>query len=207
MQNTAQDVPEGFLRDAKGRLCPIEIISDLDLARNDFVLETWKRALALQEQVAQFKAELFRDIEDFIKLSSERYQVDAGGEKGNVSFTSFDGSKRVLRAISDSLVFDEGLLAAKALIDECGQRWTEDAGPEAKVLINDAFQTDRAGKISTSRVLNLRRLEIEDETWQRAMKALSNSLTVQCSRAYVRIEQRNPNTGKFESLRFDLAGV
>ncbi|XLM22761.1 DUF3164 family protein, partial [Chromobacterium piscinae] len=145
---------------------------------------------AMQDQLARFKASLFADIEAFVALSAERYQADIGGEKGNVTLTSFDGNTRVLRAIADALTFDEGLQAAKALIDECVHEWTEDARPEVKALISDAFQVDKAGNISTGRVLGLRRLDIQDEKWQRAMRALSESVRVQCSKAYVRIERR-----------------
>ncbi|MBX9267682.1 DUF3164 family protein [Chromobacterium violaceum] len=199
-------IPDGYKKDAKGRLCPVEIIPAIDLARDDFVAEKYTQALALQEQMSKFREALFADIDAFVQLSAERYQADVGGEKGNVTLTSFDGSTRVLRAISDTLAFDERLQAAKALIDECVNEWLEDARPEIKALIADAFQTDKAGKISTARVLSLRRLGIQDEKWQRAMSALSDSLKVQCSKAYVRIERRNAN-GRFEAVRFDLAGV
>lgn len=199
-------IPDGYKKDAKGRLCPVEIIPAIDLARDDFVAEKYTLALALQEQMAKFREALFEDIDAFVQLSAERYQADVGGEKGNVTLTSFDGSTRVLRAISDTLAFDERLQAAKALIDECVNEWLEDARPEIKALIADAFQTDKAGKISTARVLSLRRLDIQDEKWQQAMSALSDSLKVQCSKAYVRIERRNAS-GRFEAVRFDLAGV
>ncbi|AXE33098.1 DUF3164 family protein [Chromobacterium phragmitis] len=199
-------IPDGYKKDAKGRLCPVEIIPAIDLARDDFVAEKYTQALALQEQMSKFREALFADIDAFVQLSAERYQADVGGEKGNVTLTSFDGSTRVLRAISDTLAFDERLQAAKALIDECVNEWLEDARPEIKALIADAFQTDKAGKISTARVLSLRRLGIQYEKWQRAMSALSDSLKVQCSKAYVRIERRNAN-GRFEAVRFDLAGV
>ncbi|MEX3614736.1 MAG: DUF3164 family protein, partial [Burkholderia gladioli] len=63
------------------------------------------------------------------------------------------------------------------------------------------------GKISTDRVLGLRNLNITDPKWQRAMQALSDSVSVQYSAAYVRIERRNEQTGKFEAIRFDLAAA
>ncbi|AVG15355.1 sulfate transporter [Chromobacterium vaccinii] len=200
-------IPEGYKQDGKGRLVPINIIKPIDIARDEFVAEALQKAVAMQDQLTQFKAGLFADIEAFVALSAERYQADVGGQKGNVTLTSFDGNTRVLRAIADTLTFDEGLQAAKALIDECVHEWTEDARPEVKALIADAFQVDKAGKISTSRVLGLRRLDIQDEKWQRAMRALTESIRVQCSTEYVRIERRNAATKRFETIRLDLAGV
>jgi hypothetical protein len=201
------EMQEGYKTDPKGRLVPLSMIKPVDLARDEFVAETLVKALQLQEQMQAFKAALMGDIQAFIELSAERYGADVGGQKGNVTLTNFDGTSRVVRAIQDSLAFDEGLQAAKVLIDQCIDSWTEDSRPEIRTLINDAFQVDKAGLISTSRVLGLRRLNIEDATWQRAMQALTDSVRVQCSKSYVRIEVRNPQSGRFEAVRLDLAGV
>lgn len=199
--------PNGYKADPKGRLVPIEMIKPVDLARDEFVAETLVKAMALQSQLQAFKTALMGDIQAFIELSAERYGADMGGEKGNVQLTNFDGSTRVVRAIQDSLAFDEGLQAAKVLIDQCIDSWTEDSRPEIRTLINDAFQVDKEGLISTGRVLGLRRLAIEDERWLRAMQALTDSVRVQCSKSYIRIEKRNPDSGRFEAVRLDLAGV
>ncbi|REM31517.1 DUF3164 family protein, partial [Mycobacterium tuberculosis] len=72
--------------------------------------------------------------------------------------------------------FDERLQAAKALIDECIQSWSKSSNVNLKVLVNDAFQVDQQGKISTGRVLGLRRHDIDDEKWQLAMKAIGDSM-------------------------------
>ncbi|MPN09172.1 hypothetical protein SDC9_156460 [bioreactor metagenome] len=41
------------------------------------------------------------------------------------------------------------------------------------------------------RILELRRYEIHDEQWQRAMEAISDSITVQNTRRYVRFYERH----------------
>lgn len=197
---------EGFRANHKGHLVPVETIRPIDLARDDFVAECYAKGLALQQQMAAFKAELLGDIGAFVDLALERYGASLGGEKGNIQLTSYDGQTRVLLAVQDSIAFDEGLVAAKALVDECVREWTEGSRPEIQAIINDAFQTDKAGLISTTRVIGLRRLNINDEKWLRAMQALSDSLKPQCSKEYVRVERRNAG-GRWEALRFDLAGV
>ena len=146
------------------------------------------------------------DIAAFVQLSADRYQVQLGGRKGNVTLHSFDGSLRVTLAMQDTLAFDEGLAAAKALIDECINEWTADSRTELKTLINTAFQVGQDGKISTSRVLGLRRLNIDDEKWHRAMDALSDSLQVQMSKAYVRVHKRD-SRGEYQLLNLDIAKV
>jgi hypothetical protein len=109
--------------------------------------------------------------------------------------------------MADTLTFDEGLQAAKALIDECVHEWTEGARSEIRALINDAFNVDKEGKISTGRILSLRRLDIQDEKWQRAMSALSDSVRVQCSRSYIRVYERVGDTDQYQAIPLDIAGV
>jgi hypothetical protein len=207
MQNTTQNTPDGYRKDAKGRLIPVESIKQIDLERDSLVMEIIAKALDVNKMLAQFKATVFADIQAFIELSGERYGAKVGGAKGNVSLTTFDGRYMIKRAVSDTLTFDEGLQAAKALIDECVHEWTEGARSEIRTLINDAFNVDKEGKISTGRILSLRRLEIKDEKWQQAMNALSESVRVQCSKSYIRVYERIGDTDQYQPIPLDMAGV
>ena len=193
--------------DARGHLVPISLIRPIDLARDDLVRDIVGKASALAEQIATLKVGFFNDVAAFIALSAEQYDVKLGGEKGNVSLLSFDGRYKVLRAISETLVFDERLQAAKVLIDACLQRWSEGSQPEIKVLINDAFQVDKAGNINTGRVLGLRRLDIKDEEWNCAMRAIGEALQVAGSRSYIRVYERVGSSDKYQQIALDLAGA
>jgi hypothetical protein len=113
-------------------------------------------------------------IEAFVELSGEQYGAKLGGTKGNVTLYSFDGRFKLLRSMDDFIVFDERLQAAKSLIDDCLKRWSQGSQIELRTIVNDAFQVDKTGRINTTRVLSLRRLEIADETWQAAMQAISS---------------------------------
>jgi hypothetical protein len=203
---TQQIDPSQYRTDAKGNLVPLANIKEIDLLRDELVRELAGKAQAVQEELADFKRSAMDDIAAFVQLSADRYQVQLGGRKGNVTLHSFDGSLRVTLAMQDTLAFDEGLAAAKALIDECINEWTADSRTELKTLINTAFQVGQDGKISTSRVLGLRRLNIDDEKWHRAMDALSDSLQVQMSKAYVRVHKRD-SRGEYQLLNLDIAKV
>ena len=203
---THTTIPDGYKMDARGHLVPIAMIRPIDLARDSLVLEITAKAKELSALIASSKAGFFADIAAFVTLSAEQYEVKLGGDKGNVQLLSFDGRYKVLRAINETLVFDERLQAAKALIDACLQRWSEGAQPEIKVLINDAFQVDRAGNINTGRVLGLRRLAIDDEEWQRAMTAIGEALQVSGSRSYIRVYERVGESKKYVPITLDLAG-
>ncbi|OWY39363.1 sulfate transporter [Xenophilus sp. AP218F] len=196
-----------FKTDAQGRLVPIDRIKPIDLARDELVADIVKKARVVSADLTAFKEATFSDIIAFIELSAERYGAKVGGEKGNVTLVSYDGRYKVLRAVQETLTFDEGLQAAKALIDECVHEWTSGARSELRALINDAFNVDKAGKISTGRILTLRRLDIEDDKWKRAMAALSDSIRVQCSKSYVRVYERVGDTDRYEAIPLDIANA
>lgn len=195
-----------YRQDAKGNLVPLANIKEIDLLRDELVMEIVGKAQTVQQQMAAFKADSMADIAAFVQLSADRYDVKLGGKKGNVSLHSFDGAYRVLLSMQDRLVFDESLHAAKALIDECINEWTEGSRSELKTLINAAFQVDKEGNISTARVLGLRRLKIKDEKWQRAMEALSDSLQVHTSKQFVRVYKRD-DAGEYQLVSLDIAKV
>ena len=110
-------------------------------------------------------------------------------------------------AIAEHMVFDERLQAAKHLIDECIIDWSQGSRDEIKVLVQSAFQTDKEGKINTGRVLALRRLDIRDEKWQKAMQAIGESLQVVGSKEYVRFYERIGNTDQYQPISLDVAAV
>jgi hypothetical protein len=199
--------PEGYKADTKGRLVPLSAIKPIDQARDELVTEIVLKAQQLHQQMASTKADLISDIDAFVDLSAERYGAKLGGTKGNISLVSFDGQYKVQLAVQETLAFDEGLQAAKALIDECVHEWTQGSRNEIKTLINDAFQVDKEGNISAGRVLGLRRYNFDDEKWQRAMTALAESVRVQNSTRYLRVYRRVGQTNKYEAIVLDMAGV
>ncbi|WP_295936969.1 DUF3164 family protein [uncultured Xanthomonas sp.] len=199
-------IPEGYVQDAQGRLIPLAHVKPIDLARDELVREIVQKAKALNRAIAEFKAGVFGDIEAFIQLSAEQYRVRLGGKKGNVQLLSIDGRYKVLRAIQESIAFDERLQAAKSLIDACLIEWTEGARSELRALINDAFRVDQAGNIRTGQVLSLRRLAIDDPRWQQAMCAIAEAVQVVGSKSYVRVYERDAD-GQYRPIALDIAGA
>lgn len=204
MDNT---IPAGYWRDGEGRLIPENMVKPIDKARDDLVRELVGKAKVASAILADFKTKAFGDIGAFVEMSGEQYGVKLGGVKGNVTLLSFDGRFKIVRQIQEHLVFDERLQAAKQLIDECIQTWTEGSRDEIKALINDAFQVNKEGKINTARVLGLKRLNISDEKWLRAMQAIADSVQVAGSKPYIRIYERIGDTDQYQPISLDVAGV
>lgn len=201
------NIPEGFRQDAKGHLVPVDLIKPIDLARDELVTDLVGKARELSKALALFKGQAFGDIKAFIEMSAEQYKASIGGKKGNVSLLTFDGRYKVIHAVADSIKFDERLQAARVLIDECAAEWTQDARSEVRVLVNEAFRTDKAGEISTGRVLGLRRLEIKDERWQRAMQAIGEAVQVVGSKSYIRVYERIGDSDQYAPIPLDIASI
>ena len=199
-------IPDGYWEDARGCLIPVEQIKEIDKARDELVREKVAKVKAMQRELKALKLELMGDIAAFVELSAERYGAKLGGDKGNITLQSFDGRYRIIRQYNESIGFDEGLRAAKALIDECLEEWSRDSPSPLRVIVEAAFQINKEGRINTNAILGLRRHKIEDDRWQRAMQAIGDSLQILDSKAYVRVYERDAH-GKYVAIPLDMAAL
>lgn len=200
-------IPDGYKADRRGRLVPIETIKPVDLLRDELVCKLITEAKVHRDALTAFKQRLFSEIEAFVDLSMQEYDIQHGGTKGNISLYSFDGRYRIQIAISDRVILDERLQAAKHLIDECFREWTADSRPEIRAIIDNAFAVDKEGNLNTYRVLGLRKLDIKDDKWQMAMKAIAEAVTVVGSTSYGRLYERVGDTERYAPICLDFAGV
>jgi hypothetical protein len=202
-----ETIPAGYRPDAQGRLIPESMIKPIDRARDSLVQELMVHATEVNQILGQFKTKVFNDISAFVELSAEEYATHLGGKKGNVTLYSFDGRYKVQFASADNIVFDERLQAAKALIDTCIAEWSKGSSPEITVLVQEAFKADKEGNLNTGRVLSLRRIDIKDERWLRAMKAIGESVQVVGSKQYIRFYERRDETDQYDAISLDIAAV
>ena len=200
-------IPNGYKQDERGRLVPEDQIKPIDLARDQLVSEILAQASPIRDMLAQFKSKTIGDMEAFMELSFEQYGVSVGGKKGNIQLKSFDGRYRVRLSHQEHISFNEQIEAAKVLIDQCLDRWTENSSTEIKAVVQRAFRTNSQGKLRTAEVLGLRNLDIDDDEWQMAMKALMDSITIAGTTKYLNIHERIGQTDKWNHIGLSLADV
>jgi Protein of unknown function (DUF3164) len=204
--NTEINVP-GHRRDHLGRLVPEAQIKPIDQIRDEMVLRIAARAAEISALLAQVKREFFEEIDAFVELSAAEYGAKLGGGKGNITLHSYDASVKVIRAMSEHIRFDERLQAAKKLVDECLNDWTSESRSELRTIVQDAFRVDQSENLRVQQILSLRRYAIDDERWQRAMAAISDSIQVIGSKPYVRVYKRIGTTSQYQQIPLDMAGV
>jgi hypothetical protein len=195
-----------FMTDSMGRQVPENLVKGIDKQRDFVVRNIAARAQEMKKVLVEFKEDIRVDINAFVELSAGEYGVKLGGKKGNISLLSYDGKYKLLVSMNDNITFDERLQVARELIGKCIEKWSDGARSEIRVLVNDAFQVDKTGKISTARVLGLRRLDIQDKEWKKAMTAITESVQVTGTKQYLRIYERD-DKGEYQMIPLDVAAL
>lgn len=187
-----------------GTLVPEESVKPSDRLRDQFVLDAADKLLDLRQQMIKLKAEITADMESLVDVMAESYGVQRGGEKGNLSFTSFDGKVRIERRINEVVRFTEGLHVAKSLIDEYLEDITKDSSSELKQIVASAFRL-KQGQPDVKAVLKLKQLNISDERWIKAMQIIDDSKTLIPCNPSVCLYMKLPGAKKMEMQPLDFS--
>ncbi|MBL7237667.1 MAG: DUF3164 family protein [Komagataeibacter hansenii] len=198
-------VPDGYMQDSAGRLVPRDKVKPEHLMVDELVRELFGSAADLRKALNGFRLKAFEDIRTVLALIAEKYGTTYGGQKGNITLTSYDGLKKLTIAMGDSISFGPELQAAKSLIDSCLGRWSKGADENLRVIVTDAFEVGKEGKIRTDKILSLRRLNIDDAEWLRAMQAISDSIRIDATKAYIRFHERARPEDDFRQVPLDIA--
>ncbi|MBP2301280.1 DUF3164 family protein [Azospirillum picis] len=204
---TAPAIPAGYMADAKGRLVPEALVKPTDKLQDQLVRKLMGYADDLSAQVARFKAHTFDDVGAFLALLAEQYQDTRGGQKGNMTLTSFDGTMKVQVAVADHMTFGPELQIAKNLIDACIADWSTGANDNIRALVEHAFRVDQEGQVSRDAIFALRRVAIEDERWKQAMAAIADSVRIEGTKSYVRFYRRPSPDAAWKAVTIDLASA
>lgn len=200
-------IPDGYVQDAKGRLVPESLVKGQHKLEDQTVRHIVKYARDLNAQISRFYGHTLDDLQTFMETLAEEYDAKKGGAKGNVSFMTYDGQLKIVIQIQDTLTFGPELQVAKTLFDECISNWAEDANDKIRVLVDHAFQVDKAGQINRESLFSLKRVEIDDDHWRSAVKALNDSIRVQGSKQYMRFYERDTSTEPWRAITIDLASA
>ncbi len=206
MQEAQTSSTTPMRQNAQGHWVPENLIAPADKLRDEVVMGVIAAAREQRSQLAAFKISAMQQINDFIDLSSEQYGVAWGGTKGNVTLLSFDGRYKLIRAVGEHRKFDERIQAAKALIDQCIERWSDGASSEIRALVDHAFRVSKSGHIDVNQVLSLRQLNIDDPDWLLAMQAAVDAIQVTGTSQYLRLYERDAH-GRYIQMSLELAKV
>lgn len=168
---------EGNWLDEKGRPVPEKYIPVSDKKRDKMVESILKKAQALSNKIAEFKACVIEDVDKYLSDLAKDSKVKENW-KGNILLYNFDHSQVIDRRMDDTIGFDEKLQMVKTIIDKWINEKMQGADPALVKVITQAFNVDKKGKVNTALLLKLLKLDIQDAEWKKAMKLLKESITV-----------------------------
>lgn len=199
------DVPEGYMKDAQGRLVPIAQVKPQDLLEDELVRKLHAEAKILAQELAAFKKRGFSEVSALQSMLHEQYQAKLGGPKGNITLSSYDGQLRVSVCMGKGITFGPELQVAKSLLDDLFEQWAEGANANLKTIVMESFDVGQEGKLSTTKILGLRRHNVDAPEWKRAMDAIADSIRIDSTKAYLRLHVRETPEQSWQMLPLDLA--
>ena len=205
---SSQDIPEGYREDAKGRLVPDRLVSDAQRLEDTTVRTVVAYALNLHREVQRFTGHCWDDLAAMDDLVAERYGLRRkGGAKGNRTYTSYDGTLKVVVQVQDRITLGPELQIARELVEACIAEWGDGARDEITTLARHAFDADKQGNVSREKVFALRRLEIDDDRWRGAQAAITDAVRVVGSRTYIRFYVRRTPENPWTAITIDTAAA
>jgi hypothetical protein len=201
--STIKDIPSGYRKDAKGRLVPEEIIPPVDLLRDELVTRLAQRVETVSAAMSAVKAGLLADVAEHIALVASEYGVTLSGTEGNIVLVSYDGTRKIERAVAERITVGEEINAAEALIREILDEIND---PSARAIVDRSFRRNhKTGELSHARLIDLVSVDIDDDRWRRAVKAIKDALEVQGSTTYFRAYKRAKSDEPWEQITLDFS--
>jgi len=196
----------GNWKDPRGKVVPPEHIPAMTKKREYTVERIVKDALNLEKKMVASKKKALAKILDYMAKLQDAKGVKANS-KGNITLTSFDGSKQVELAMDDIITFNEEFPLAKAQIDLCLRKWATNANQALVAVVEQAFNVDKAGRVNKQAILKLRQIKVKDADWRKAMQLLVESIEIKGSRQYLNIRVRDNATAKFRTVKLNFSSM
>jgi hypothetical protein len=198
--------PEGTMVSVHGYFVPISKIRPDVLLQDQTVRHLCERAQDMQALLAAFRHDAFSDADAFLLVLAEKYNAKPRSAS-NTTMESFDGLLKVEVSTGHFLTLGPEISAAKSLIDECLTAWSEGGNDNLRAIVNQAFAVGEGGKLRIDRILALRRTEIADPVWKRAMEAISDAVKATHSKRYIRFHKRENADAPWVQITLDMARV
>ncbi|HEQ72567.1 MAG TPA: DUF3164 family protein [Spirochaetia bacterium] len=190
--------------DGRGKAVPPKYVPEIDRKRDYVVESIVNDALKLHTLMKKKKEKYLAQLTRYLAYL-ERSIGHELTTKGNVQLTGFSGDKQVIVAINDIIDFDERILVAKELIDDCLKKWSMNADPNLKIAVSNAFNVDAKGKYNKTAILSLRQYKIKDKDWLYAMSVLTDSINIRNTKEYLNI--KTLQNGQLRTINLNFSSM
>lgn len=197
---------EKTMVDGQGNVVPLRYVKKYDRERDRIARRILARWIKTRSQLRACYEETLADIEA-LEIQAAGSERKLGGEKGNLTFQSFDGLVQIARLARYELRFDERLQAARDLIYAMLEDKTAGIDADIAVIIRGVFAPSSEGMLSRSRVLGLLRYDIRNPSWVRAMDLIRESISSKRGKTLLAVSQKANREAEWESILLDVAKV
>ena len=202
---TSPSSPAGYREDPKGNLVAERNIHPRDLLADQLVRDLIGRVQDAAQFAADLKRDLLGDVSAYVQLVAADYGAVVTGADGSLSLTTYDGRLKIERARADRIVVGPEIIAAEALVREI---LDEIVDPVAKPIATRAFSRHRkTGELSAAKLIQLAGIEIDDDRWRSAQKAIKDALQVTGSVTYFRAYCRADPDKPWEQIPLDFSAI
>lgn len=164
----------------------------------------------LSEEMAEAKKAVFDNFRAVIEMKTEQLGLGKGDDQYTHTFTNSASSLRItlgnytIDTYRDTV--EEGIRMVTDYIESLAK--DEDSSSLVSAVLR-LLSRNKAGQIQAGRVLQLRKLAEEsgDESFLDGVKLIEDSYNPQVSKSFVKIEQKNSETGEWISVPLSLSGV
>ena len=193
----------------KGEQIHPDMVRADEKLKHQLVVGIMEQVHGKREDLASFKSEIAQDIETYMELLREEYNLEPlkDGGKGNITLQSFDGLKKVQIAVAQHIDFDEKLGLAKEKIDEFLKQETAEASPVLKTLVMKVFEVDKKGNINSKQVLALKSYDIQEPLWLEAMSIIDDAIEIVGSKSYMRFYERKHVEEKWINVSLNFSDI
>ncbi|MBA3900978.1 MAG: DUF3164 family protein [Bacteroidetes bacterium] len=196
--------------DESGVTIPANRITASEKLRENKAAKLLKQALALNEKLVSFKAEIETDCRKIFEAVKAENNSDKE-TKGNFIWHNFDRSIKVEVSINERIEFDELLIAiAKEKLESFISDNTTATEDMIKALVMEAFSTSR-GKLDSKKVMSLvkyrqRIPQNKYPVFHEAIDTIEKAVRRPDSKTYFRIWAKD-DKGEYQNVNLNFSNL
>jgi len=197
--------------DESGITIPANRITKAEKLKEARLEKLAKKAIALNERLAEFKAEFAKDADEIFAAVMAENGITKTDHKGNFLTKTFNGSIKAEVDVNRPIEFDDALIeVAKFHRDEFLKNGTSGLDPMISEIVLDNFDTSR-GKLDTKKVMSMAkyrgRVDINKyPSFHKMLDAIEKAIRRPDSKRYFRISLRDAE-GKYNAIDLNFSSI
>jgi hypothetical protein len=194
--------------DYKDRPTPQRFIEKTVKRRERAIDKMFGGAENISSRMLQLKLKVVKTFDDYLNYLAEQNDASwMSNSKGNISLTNFDHTRQVVRKNATRIEYDENINLAKQVADDFLREQSKGAPANLRVLVNEAFEVDKKGRVSPDRIEWLARIQIKHAKWQKFQELVAKSRAIAGSKVYYTLRHRETATDEWQTIKLAFGNV